>query len=297
LRVEARQLTKTFGSVTALRELCFEIPSGSRVALIGPNGSGKSTLNRVLMGLLRFRGEVLLDGRSPLDERAVSQRSVGYVPQIPPALGVPAGELVRALCELRSMAPSAVEKLAGRLGLGLERIARQPFRNLSGGMKQKLLIALALASRARLLILDEPTGSLDARSRERFFPLFEDLPAETTILLCSHRLEEVRQLVDHVLMLDDGGLAYDGPAAAFLEATTTSVLEVCADGEQATAWLVAHGFRRGNAGWWLRTVSHAEKLRLLPEIATELGAGLRDLNVRDLEALEIGNEGDDDALR
>ncbi len=106
--------------------------------------------------------------------------------------------------------------MAAALELDLGELGSRLFRSLSGGTKQKLLITLALAADASLLVLDEPTASLDARARERFFPLVEELAPDATLLLCSHRLEEVRQLVDHVLMLAEGRLVYDGPAARFL---------------------------------------------------------------------------------
>jgi ABC-2 type transport system ATP-binding protein len=289
VRVEARALRKRFGRVQALDGVSFAIPSGQRVALIGPNGSGKSTLNRILLGLLSYEGDVRLDGHSPLDEKTRVAMRVAYVPQIAPNMAVPVRELVSTLATLRDMPVDRVRKLAGDLGLDLESITHRPFRALSGGMKQKVLIALALATEASLLVLDEPTGSLDARSRERFFAFFERHLPDTTVILCSHRLEEVRQLVDHVMLLEDGRLSYDGPAAAFLEASTASLIELRVASDAHSAWLEAQGFRRGTGDWWVRTVGHAEKLALLPQLVAELGRDLRDLNARDLESLEIGD--------
>jgi ABC-type multidrug transport system ATPase subunit len=272
----------------------FEIPAGRRVALIGPNGSGKSTLNRVLMGLLRFEGGVWLDGHCPLEQRTAVAQRMAYVPQIAPMLAAPVGELLRAFCRLRGVAAPALRSMAAEFGLDLEALAAKPFRSLSGGMRQKLLIALALSSRASLLILDEPTGSLDARGRERFFELFGALTGKTTVILCSHRLEEVRQLVDHVLFLAEGRLVHDGPADAFLESATTSLLEVSVHGDAAAGWLAARGFRKGTGSWWLRSVTPKEKLRLVPELCNALGDGaLRDLCVRDLEHLELAGPVDD----
>lgn len=292
MRVEAEELGKRFGRVVALDGLRFEIPTGRRVAVVGANGSGKSTLNRVLLGLLSFDGSVRLDGESPLDERARVARRVAYVPQVPPKLAVPVRELVAALTALRDMPTEPVRKLAAELGLDLEAVAERPFRALSGGMQQKLLLALALAADATLLVLDEPTGSLDARSRERFFSFFERQVPDATVILCSHRLEEVRQLVDHVMLLEEGRLTYDGPASDFLESSTTSLVEVRVEGEEAVRWLQSRGFRRGTGAWWMRAMGHPEKLALLPELANELREALRDVNVRDLESLEIG-AGDD----
>lgn len=286
MQVEARGLTRRFGPVKALDGLDFTIACGRRVALVGPNGSGKSTLNRILMGLLRFEGEVSVGGFSPLADRLDVSRRIAYVPQIAPNLGAPVAELVRALGGLRGVAPSEVAKPARRMGLDLESVARRPLRGLSGGMKQKLLLALALAAPASLLILDEPTGSLDAASRERFFELFADCSVGATVILCSHRLEEVRQLVDYVLVLEEGRLAYDGPVGGFLDAAARSVLEVRVEGDAAEAWLAGRGFRRGAGGWWLRSATPPEKRKLVSEIARNLGSALRDLNARDLEALE-----------
>jgi hypothetical protein len=93
--------------------------------------------------------------------------------------------------------------------------------------------------------------------------------------------------VDHVLLLQDGGLAYDGAADAFLERCARATLDVCAEGERAEAWLRARGFRRGHAGLWQRTVGRAEKMELVAELARELGPALRNLNARDLEGLDL----------
>lgn len=293
MRIEVEDLTKRFGDVVALRDVSFEVPPGRRVALAGPNGSGKSTLNRALMGMLHFEGRIRIDGRSPLAERVAIARRMAYVPQTPPSLAVPVRELLRAVCTLRDLDPAEVAKAASRFELDVDAVAHRPFRALSGGMKQKLLISLALASRATLLVLDEPTGSLDAKSRETFFSVVAELGAEPTLLLCSHRLEEVRQLVDHVLVLEEGRLAWEGRARDFLAASTRSLVEVCvADGAHAAGWLAARGFRRGTGDWWVRRLEHPEKVKLLPELTARLGDRLRDLVVRDLEALELGDEGE-----
>jgi ABC-2 type transport system ATP-binding protein len=286
LQVEARRLVKRFGRVAALDGLSFSIPAGSRLALIGPNGSGKSTLTRVLMGLLSFEGEALVDGKSPFRHRASIAARMAYVPQIAPRVTAPIDELLRAVARVRGLETRRIASAAGELELDLSALGRRPFHRLSGGMKQKLLIALALAARPSLLILDEPTGSLDARSRGRFFAAFERLAPDCTVILCSHRLEEVRHLVERVLALDEGRLRYDGPAAEYLAASTRSVIEVSVEGDAAARWLRERGFSPGARGWWARSVTHAEKLKLLPELVGELGAALHNVSVRDLETLE-----------
>jgi ABC-2 type transport system ATP-binding protein len=287
VRIEARGVFKRFGGVTALADVSFDVPPRSRVALVGPNGSGKSTLNRILMGLAACDGEVRVDGRCPFRERVAVARQMAYVPQVAPQLAAPVDEVVSAIARVRGIDRARIAELAAAFDLDPGALARRPFRALSGGTKQKLLIAIALAADARLLILDEPTGSLDARARERFFERFELLGPEVTLLLCSHRLEEIRPLVDRVLLLQEGRVGYDGPLDAFLARSALATLEVVADGEDAAAWLKARGFRRGPSGAFRRTVDPATKLRLLAEIPAELGPRLRNLNARDLEAIEI----------
>ena len=293
MRVEVCGVSKRFGAVEALCDVSCEIPEGRRVALVGPNGSGKSTLNRVLVGLLEFEGDVRLDGHSPRAGRLDVARRLAYVPQLAPALAQPVGELVARLAELRGADPGRVVALATELELDLQAVAHRPFRALSGGMKQKLLLALALAADATLLVLDEPTGSLDARSREKLWGLFAELPKETTLILCSHRLDEVRQLVDHVLVLEEGRLVHDGSARAFLETATRSVIEVLARGDAAELWLAEHGFARRASGWWSRLGTRAEKRELLAKLGAILGSGVEDVIARDLEWLEDGGSDGD----
>ena len=284
MQIEVRRLSKRFGRVEALRGLDFDVAAGQRVAIVGPNGSGKSTLNRVLLGLLAYQGTVRIDGQDASDERARIAPQLAYVPQLAPPLAVPVGEWIHAVTRLRGLAPSAIPELATQLGLSLDALAARPFRALSGGTRQKLLVALALAAKPRLLILDEPTGSLDPDSRARVLALVDALPRSTTVLLCSHRLSEIRQLVDEVIALADGAIASRGPVRGYLDATLLSVIEVAAEAG-AAAWLGARGFRRGAGGWWVRTVAHADKIALLGELPESLGTDLRDVCVRDVEAL------------
>jgi ABC-2 type transport system ATP-binding protein len=277
---------KRFGGVTALADVWFDVPPRSRVALVGPNGSGKSTLNRILMGLVACEGEVRVDGRCPFRERVTVARQMAYVPQVAPQLAAPVDEVVDAVARVRGIDRARIAELAAGFDLELAALRGRPFRALSGGTRQKLLIAVALAADARLLILDEPTGSLDAAARERFFERFEALGPEVTLVLCSHRLEEIRPLVDRVLLLQEGRVGYDGPLDVFVARTALATLEVLADGEDAAAWLKARGFRRSPSGAFHRTVDPAAKLRLLAEIPAALGPRLRNLNARDLEALD-----------
>ncbi len=284
MRVELQRVGKSFGKVIALRDVNLAVPSGAKLALIGPNGSGKTTLIRALLGLIEHRGRVVLDGGRP---RAELARRIAYVPQVAPHVSAPVGDLVRAICELRDLEPAAVSAAAARLDLPLAELARREFRALSGGSKQKLLLALALAARPALVILDEPTASLDAEARGRFLALQRELIGEATMILCSHRLDEIRSLVDHVIALDDGAVVHDGPAADYLSRRVGTLLELRYRGSDPS-WLVAHGFQAGADGWWSKSVDREAKLALVPTALAVLGGNLADLSVRDVDLIELG---------
>ncbi len=285
MHVELKDIEKRFGRFVALRSVALELPPGSRTALIGPNGSGKSTLVRVLMGALVARGEIRFDGEVVGEERSAHARRIAYVPQIAPRFAAPVRDVVRAVTSLRGQEPAAAEAIAAQLGVQLHDLHKRPFRALSGGQRQKVLAALALASGADLLVLDEPTASMDPKSRAVFFRLVEQLPMATTVLLCSHRLDEIRRLVDRVVVLADGDVAWRGDATAYLDEHAEAVVEVRAAGDRADAWLSERGFQRGAAGWWNKSLPVGERARLLAELGKNLDGQVQDVVARDVERL------------
>lgn len=208
MKIELDRVGKSYGKQRVLDDVSFVVEPGARVALVGPNGSGKSTLLRIVMGLLRCDGQVRLDGVSPFEARGEVARRLAYVPQIAPQLGATVQEVVRAVSTLRDIEPARVREVAERLGISLDDAARKPFRALSGGMKQKVLLALAFSTSASLLILDEPTASLDETSRARFLELLSEA-GDATVLLCSHRIEEVQKLAGRVIELSEGRVLRD----------------------------------------------------------------------------------------
>lgn len=289
--VELLGIGKRFGRIAALRDVSLTLPAGSRTALIGPNGSGKSTLVRVLMGALTSDGELRCDGVRIGAERDGLLPRIAYVPQIAPRFAAPVRDVVRAVTRLRERPVAEVEAHAAALGIDLGELGRRPFRALSGGQRQKVLAALALAAGAELLVLDEPTASMDPKSRMAFFRLVEQLAPSTSVLLCSHRLDEIRRLVDRVVVLADGVVAWSGAATAYLDEHAEAIVEVRAAGERADEWLVARGFQRGAAGWWNKSLPVAERARLLADLGKSLNGQVQDVVARDVERLEPGHGG------
>ena len=289
MRVDGKSVRKRFGKIEALRGVDFTIPSGGKVGLIGPNASGKSTLIRIVLGLLRCEGELLLDGEQ---RRGVEQADrIAYVPQIAPKFSASVGEVIKAITRVREISPQDVIACGRELDIELPAVERQAFCNLSGGAKQKTLISLALASQASLYVLDEPTASLDTQSRRDLFRLLSERAKDATLILCSHRLEEIRTLVDQVMVLGEGRLDYSGPTEAYLDRMTLSTIDVQMKNGVDTEALERMGFEPGVAGWWSRTATRAEKLDLVATMSRDMKGRVLNLLVRDADAVHLDQQG------
>ena len=286
MRIEFDRVTRRFGRTTALDSCTLQIPSGAQVALVGPNGSGKSTLTRIVMGMLGYEGTVRIDDLDPSRERETIARRLAYVPQSPPQLQAATGEIVAAIAAARRLDPDQLVDGLAVLGLDLAEIAQRPVRALSGGMKQKLVLAVAFASDAGLLLLDEPTARLDAASQLAFFRLVRERAAGSTLLLCSHRLDEVRHLVQQVIVLEEGRVAWQGSIADYLHGSAHSMIEVQTAKTAAVNWLRAQGFVPGGAGGWTCIFTRATGLAVMRQLFAAHGGDLDSVRVRDLETID-----------
>lgn len=214
--IQLTDLWKEYDGRPVLRGVHLAVRAGERVALVGPNGSGKTTLMRCLTGLVQARGTVRIDGHDPWAAHAESQARVAYVPQRAPALQAPIAEVVAFWARQRARPEAELLDRCGAFGLDLGSVWRQRFSALSGGMQQKLLAAMALASGCPVLLCDEPTANLDPAGRRVFLDGLAERRPPPTLVLSSHRLEEVRALVDRVVVLDNGTVIFDAPLATFL---------------------------------------------------------------------------------
>ena len=197
-------LVKHYGRVTAVDGLRLRVGAGEALALWGPNGAGKTTVVRCVLGLLHYRGRITIDGFDARRHGRIARRRVGYVPQ---ELAFhdhwSALDAARFYGRLRGMGrhrPAEVLALVGLADHAAKRVGA-----LSGGMKQRLALGLAMLSDPPVLVLDEPTASLDAEARGQFLALLRGVRDEgTAVLFSSHRLAEVEQLADRVLVMADG---------------------------------------------------------------------------------------------
>jgi ABC-type multidrug transport system ATPase subunit len=201
-------VTKRYGRRAVLDGVTFAVGPGQVVALLGGNGAGKTTTLKCILGVTAFEGAITVGRRS-----REARRLVGYVPQLPALAEEDSCEKALAfIAELRQVAPSAVGDALERVHLAAERYTR--VGELSGGMRQRLALAAALLGDPQLLLLDEPTASLDAESRAQVDEIIRDLRAEgRTIVLSTHQHQGLDRLADRVLVLKEGRLVFDGRIA------------------------------------------------------------------------------------
>ena len=205
--LEVRGLCKSYGGRQVLAPVSFVLPPGQCLGLAGPNGSGKSTLLRLIAQIEKpDRGDVLYEGRSVLGDRQFLRNMLGYVPQSPElARELTVKQQLRlwqAACGLSGPLPGDVLDL-----LGLEPLLKAPIRTLSGGMAQRLSIALALLNRPRVLLMDEAASGLDSGYVPRLLDWLEgDYLPGGGLIWCSHHPEELSRLCGAVLTLKNGDL-------------------------------------------------------------------------------------------
>ena len=243
--IEFESVTKRYGDLRAVDNVSFSLPAGESLALWGSNGAGKTTLLRCLLGATRFEGSITVDGISPAKNGKEARRRIGYVPQVVPVFDLKVGEMLQLTARLRGADVGNGLKRLDEFGLSPTLL--KPVASLSGGMQQKLALTLALLGEPPVLLLDEPTANLDARSQDELITLLIALKQQgRTILFTSHRWDEVRALADRVVVLDQGKCVSSGPAAQIAGSTRDRIgLRVRLEPDTldpAVALLGEHGF-------------------------------------------------------
>lgn len=210
--LETHDLGKRYrrGGRWALRHVDLAVPDGSITALVGPNGSGKSTLLKSCIGFERpTEGRLLVDGIDPVRDRAAAIRRIGYVPQMP--------SLYRELTVAEHVAMAGTMRTGFEPAIAHRRLADLDIpstaraEQLSGGQQAQVGLALALATRAPLLALDEPLASLDPLARREFLHVLVAAVREagSTAVLSSHVITDIEQACDRLLVLGGGRVLLD----------------------------------------------------------------------------------------
>ncbi len=211
--VELQNIDFAYSDVSILKNVSFSVKSGEFIGIIGPNGGGKTTLLKLIMGILSpDKGSIYVLGSIP--SHTISQ--VAYVPQglrFDRQFPISVMELV--LSGRLSRLPwygiyGSADKRAAEEALdlvGMTAYSRQPFGSLSGGQAQRALIARALVAEPQLLLLDEPTASVDAQAEALIYSILKQLQKKITLLMVTHDLRAAIDIVDRVLCVQGGVLS------------------------------------------------------------------------------------------
>ncbi|MFC0673846.1 ATP-binding cassette domain-containing protein [Brachybacterium hainanense] len=243
--VETSNLTKRYGARTVVEDLDLCIPEGCVYGFLGPNGAGKSTTMKMLLSLIRpSGGEVRIMGR-PMTRatRRTLLGGIGSLIEAPPGYAHLTGaenmQLVRRMLGLgRQQIEDAVRAVRLQDQMG------KKVRDYSLGMKQRLGIAMALARRPRLLILDEPTNGLDPAGIEEMRGLLRRLAHDgVTVMVSSHLLGEIDRTATVLGILSGGRLIFQGSRAELMAASNPDVIIACSDPHAAVATLRSAGAR------------------------------------------------------
>lgn len=213
--IEARGITKKYGSTVALNSVDVTVAPGRVVGVIGPNGAGKTTLLKAILGLTTFEGELAVLGRDPRTERELLMRDVSFITDVSV---LPTWLRVSQVIDYVEGVHPRFNRATVDAFLGKTSIKRHAkIGELSKGMVTQLHLALAMSIEAKLLVLDEPTLGLDVMYRQQFYKalLNDYYDKERTVLITTHQIDEVQHVLTDVMFVDGGRVVLSYEAEQF----------------------------------------------------------------------------------
>ena len=211
--LKVSNLSRSYGSLTAVDDVSFSIKKGEIIGLLGHNGAGKSTIMKIVSGYLEAdQGSVLLDGISLNQNAKLIQQYLGYLPEnLPIYPEMTVAEYLDYTADLKGLKANKkiaeIKRAIKATNLSTKLLA--PIETLSRGYKQRVGVAQAILGKPKLLILDEPTNGLDPEQTQQMRKLITEIAEDATIILSTHIMQEVNALCDRVLILKSGKLVLD----------------------------------------------------------------------------------------
>lgn len=211
--IEARSLTKRYGSFIAVDELSFKVEAGQVLGFLGPNGAGKSTTMKMLTGFLTpTSGTALINGVDVAEHSVEVRKNIGYLPEGAPSYGeMTVQQFLAFVARARHIKPvevaASVDNALGRLNL--LGVKHQQIETLSKGFKRRVGLAQAIIHDPQILILDEPTDGLDPNQKHEVRHLIQDMAQDKIIIISTHILEEVEAVCNRVMIIAEGKLLAD----------------------------------------------------------------------------------------
>ncbi len=214
--IQVENITKRYGTVTAVDKINFEIDEGEIVGFLGPNGAGKSTTMNMITGFIEpTSGKIIVDGYDISKRPKKAKKQIGYMPEgVPLYTELTVKEFVTYMAELKSVPTKEKKGMVQKAieSTGLVDVQNKLIRNLSRGYKQRVSMAGALVNNPKVIILDEPTVGLDPKQVTEIRALIKKLGKDHTVILSSHILSEVSQICNRVIIINKGKIvAVDTP--------------------------------------------------------------------------------------
>lgn len=222
--IQIRNLTKNYGTQTAVDHISFEVKTGEILGFLGPNGAGKSTSMKMITGYLGIgEGDILIGGNSVKEHGDALKQHIGYLPENNPLyLDMPVIDYLRFCASLQRVPSDMVERrirsMVTMCGLNAEK--HKKIGELSKGYRQRVGLAQAMIHDPEVLILDEPTTGLDPNQIVEIRKLIRELGKEKTVILSTHILPEVEATCDRILIINKGRIVADGTAETLRKQAT-----------------------------------------------------------------------------
>lgn len=227
--IKVKNVTKKYGSYTAVNNISFEIEEGQIIGLLGPNGAGKSSTMNMITGYIEpTEGQIIVDGYDMDKKSKKAKRQIGYMPEGTPLyMDLTVKEFVQYMGELKKIPKKQLKEQIQKVlkDTFLEDVQNKLIKNLSRGYKQRVSMAGALIGNPKILILDEPTVGLDPKQVTEIRNLIKSLRKEHTVILSSHILSEVSQICEKVIIINKGKIvAIDTPENLEKKVTKNEIL-------------------------------------------------------------------------
>ena len=211
--ISVTNLIKSFGNLTAVDNLTFDIKPGDVVAFLGPNGAGKSTTMKMLTGFLTpTQGDIYINNLAMEDRSIDIQKKIGYLPEGAPAYGdMTPWQFLDFIAQIRGFSGSEKSERINKVvaQVELQEVLNKPIVHLSKGFKRRVGLAQALIHDPEILILDEPTDGLDPNQKHQVRQLIKNLSNDKIVIISTHILEEVTAVCNRVMIIAHGKLLFD----------------------------------------------------------------------------------------
>ena len=241
--IEVSHVSRNFGTVRAVNDVSFSIPSGQIVGLLGPNGAGKTTTMRMITGFLKpTSGTITIDGTDIAADPVASKSKIGYMPESAPLYGeMIVEDYLRYIADIQGQNPDEKVPLLCK-ECGLKEVMHKNIAELSRGYRQRVGLAHALMNDPKILILDEPTSGLDPNQIEDVRALIKEIGKTRTVIISTHILSEVEMLCSRVIIISGGKMVADSPTDKLRENYgNTSVVTVTAKASEAELCACVNG--------------------------------------------------------